>query len=59
MLKARNDLGPKAYSKYVLDWINTGASIIGGCCEISPEHIKHIYKTLTDLDYDIVSTLES
>lgn len=59
VLKARNDLGPEAYSKYVLDWINTGASIIGGCCEISPAHIKHIYKNLKDLDYDIVSSLES
>lgn len=59
VLKARKDLGPKAYSRYVLDWINTGASIIGGCCEISPAHIKHIYETLNSLDYKIVSSLES
>ena len=59
VLNARNDLGPKAYSKYVLDWVNSGASIIGGCCEISPAHIKHIYETLKDLDYDIVSSLET
>ena len=59
VLKSRKDLGPNTYCKYVLDWINTGASIIGGCCEISPLHIKHIYDTLNDLDYKIVSALNS
>ena len=59
ILKSRKDLGPKSYCKYVLDWISTGASIIGGCCEISPEHIKHISNTLNDLDYKIVSSLEA
>ena len=58
VLKARSDLGTKAYSKYVLDWINTGALIVGGCCEISPAHIKHIYETLNNLNYSIVSSLE-
>ena len=42
VLKARNDLGPDEYSKFVMNWIDQGARIIGGCCEISPEHIKRV-----------------
>ena len=42
VLKARNDLGPDEYSKFVMDWIGKGAKIIGGCCEIGPKHINRI-----------------
>ena len=42
VLEARYDLGPNEYAKFVMDWIDRGASIIGGCCEISPEHISRV-----------------
>ncbi len=59
VLESRKDLGPHSYCKYILDWINTGASIVGGCCEISPAHIRHIYETLNELDFQVVSELDS
>ena len=45
-LKARNDLGPDEYSKFVMDWIGKGARIIGGCCEIGPKHISRVANQL-------------
>lgn len=31
---------PKAYADYVSQWIDSGASIVGGCCGCSPMHLK-------------------
>jgi len=36
----REDVTPQKYSEFATSWINTGASIVGGCCGVSPEHIK-------------------
>lgn len=41
-LAVRQDLTPDAYANIVLSWIARGASIIGGCCEMGPAHIKKI-----------------
>lgn len=41
-LEARNDLGPTAYADFVMDWVEQGATIVGGCCEVSPAHIACI-----------------
>lgn len=54
-LKARKDLTPQTYADYVMDWIDMGASIVGGCCEVGPDHIAHIRDRLLDNGYDIVS----
>jgi S-methylmethionine-dependent homocysteine/selenocysteine methylase len=35
----RTDLDPAGYAAFVQDWIDRGASIVGGCCGIGPEHI--------------------
>jgi len=35
----RADLSPAAYGGWARDWVARGASIIGGCCGIGPEHI--------------------
>lgn len=35
-------ISPKTYTRFVENWIQAGASIIGGCCEIGPEHIQHL-----------------
>ena len=34
------------YKKFVEDWINQGASVIGGCCRTTTDHIKEIKKIL-------------
>lgn len=41
-LDARKDVGPGAYADIVDGWVNTGATIVGGCCEIGPAHIAEI-----------------
>lgn len=41
-LKARRDMGPRAYAGYVLEWVGMGATLVGGCCEVSPAHIAEI-----------------
>ncbi len=41
-LTQREDLSPQAYARYAADWVDAGASIVGGCCEIGPEHIKEL-----------------
>lgn len=38
----RDDISPEKYREFALSWINAGASMIGGCCGISPEHIKKL-----------------
>lgn len=35
----RADLNPAAYLMWAQTWVKAGASIIGGCCGITPEHI--------------------
>ena len=36
----REELTPEAYAATALEWRASGASIIGGCCGISPKHIN-------------------
>jgi S-methylmethionine-dependent homocysteine/selenocysteine methylase len=40
LLEARTDLGPDAYLTFAKGWAATGASIVGGCCEVGPKHIE-------------------
>lgn len=53
VLKARVDLSPEVYAQHAKNWIDGGASIVGGCCEISPQHINHLYQILTAEGYTI------
>ncbi|MEX0374399.1 homocysteine S-methyltransferase family protein [Spiribacter pallidus] len=39
-LKARESLTPERYVEHVEGWVEAGASLIGGCCEIGPAHIQ-------------------
>jgi homocysteine S-methyltransferase len=41
------DLNPAAYAEYAMDWIQSGAKIVGGCCGTSPDYILEIKKRLT------------
>lgn len=42
----RDDLNPNAYLGFAEVWHRAGASIIGGCCGIGPEHIKVLSRAL-------------
>ena len=48
-LSARQDLSPVQYAEHALKWIEQGASIVGGCCEIGPEHIRVLADTLKEV----------
>ncbi len=56
-LQARQDLGPAAYADFAMNWVNDGATIIGGCCEITPAHIKALASRLQQAGYSIVGSL--
>jgi len=57
MLKARTDLGPEQYAAAAMQWVNGGAAVIGGCCEISPAHINRLASVLSESGIGIVSEL--
>ena len=38
-LDARTDLNPEKYANFADQWVNAGATLIGGCCEVGPAHI--------------------
>lgn len=52
-LETREDLGPQQYAKHALNWARDGATIIGGCCEIGPVHIKALHETLLQEGYKL------
>ena len=41
-LKKRRDLTPALYADHAMAWVEQGATIIGGCCEVGPMHISQI-----------------
>jgi len=43
---ARHDLTPERYAAFALRWVETGATIVGGCCEVGPAHIRHLAERL-------------
>ncbi|MEW2914458.1 homocysteine S-methyltransferase family protein [Leisingera sp. JC11] len=53
-LEQRQDLGPKAYAEFVLGWVAQGAAIVGGCCEVGPDHIAELARQLRAAGHHIV-----
>jgi len=45
-LVIRQDMSPHQYAEHAMSWVRNGASIIGGCCEIGPAHIKALHSKL-------------
>ena len=44
ILGKRTDITGKIFAKFAKEMVNDGATIIGGCCETNPLHIKEIAK---------------
>lgn len=44
----RADLTPERYARFAAAWHVAGASILGGCCGIGPEHIAALRAGVTD-----------
>ncbi len=38
----RDDLDPSTYGDFVQGWLRRGATVVGGCCGMQPEHIARI-----------------
>ncbi|MRU16465.1 homocysteine S-methyltransferase family protein [Roseovarius sp. A21] len=53
-LSARHDLGPEAYADFIMDWIAQGATIVGGCCEVGPEHIRAMAHKIRQAGHEII-----
>lgn len=53
-LQARRDMGPATYADHAMTWLDHGATIIGGCCEVGPTHIAEIAKRLRAAGHTIV-----
>lgn len=45
-IKSREDLSPQVYGSHVQQWIDAGATVVGGCCDIGPAHIAHLRKLI-------------
>lgn len=53
-LSMRRDMTPEVYAEHAMAWVAQGATILGGCCEVSPAHIAEIARRLTDAGHEIV-----
>ena len=42
----RKDTDPKGYLSFAEEWVEAGATMVGGCCGIGPEHIAALSKAL-------------
>ena len=42
LLDTREDLTPTKYADFVSSWVDLGATIVGGCCEVGPSHIAEL-----------------
>lgn len=45
---ARHDLTPERYAAFALRWVAMGATLVGGCCEVGPAHIRHLAARLRE-----------
>lgn len=44
LMEIREDLDPEGYLGYAKLWKKLGATIVGGCCGIGPEHIAALHR---------------
>jgi len=53
-LSSRHDLTPEVYASFAMDWVDQGATIVGGCCEVGPAHIVALADALRAAGHEIV-----
>ena len=53
-LEARRDLSPDLYADFAMSWVDQGATIVGGCCEVGPAHIAKLATRLRAAGHRIV-----
>ncbi len=52
-LTHRHDLSPGKYVDFAMGWIAQGATIVGGCCEVGPAHIRALAQALRQAGHQI------
>lgn len=53
-LEQRTDLTPATYADFAMGWVGQGATIVGGCCEVGPDHIAELARRLGAAGHEIV-----
>lgn len=53
-LSARPEMTPERYADFAMHWVGQGATIVGGCCEVGPAHIRAIAERLRAAGHTIV-----
>jgi len=53
-LSKRRDFTPDMFADHAMQWVEHGATIVGGCCEVSPAHIAEIAGRLNAAGHEIV-----
>lgn len=53
-LTHRHDLTPEKYTEFALSWVDLGATIVGGCCDVGPAHIRALADALRARGHRIV-----
>lgn len=53
-LAVRRDFTPENYADQVMAWVDAGATIVGGCCEVGPAHIAEIARRLRAEGHTII-----
>ena len=53
-LEQRTDLDPDSYAAFCMGWVAQGATIVGGCCEVGPDHIAELAKRLEAAGHRVV-----
>ena len=56
VLGTRDDLGPARYAEFATRWAQSGAAIVGGCCEVGPEHIAALRDRLHEAGIGTTAT---
>ena len=54
-LGTRDDLSPDVYAERAMAWVERGATIVGGCCEIGPDHIRALRERLEAAGHVVVA----
>ena len=49
-LQMRDDLTPTFYADFVMNWLDQGANIVGGCCGTTAQHIHSISSRLANFE---------
>jgi homocysteine S-methyltransferase len=52
-LTTRPDLDPETYAAHAMSWIDQGATIVGGCCDVGPDHIRELARQIRAAGHQI------